>query len=153
MHKNFILSEESHCLVLANRFLPSCANCKIPVQGEGFRMSHCLSGLLQILDYFLFTVITNKAFLSIDISCRLPQFSLLTGEATCCCFIQLKSNFLALKKKIRVLCTPRANVIIRYEQKQEQSFIFVSYHPWAQWIGKWGAISLAKCSWPEGGEG
>ena len=53
MHENFIFSEESHCLVLGNHSSPACANYKIQVQSEGFRMSQCPSGKLKILGYLL----------------------------------------------------------------------------------------------------
>lgn len=42
----------------------------------------------------------------------------------CGCFIQLKTNFLIVK----MLSPPEQNVMTKYEQNQEQNFIFITCH-------------------------
>lgn len=67
-------------------------------------------------------------------------------------FIQLKTNFLVLKMKTRVLLFSRENVLTKYEQKKKNRALFLS--PASPGLSRkenvGGALSLVKCSWPEG---
>ena len=55
----------------------------------------------------------------------------------CGYFIQLKTNFLIVK----MLSPPEQNVMTKYEQNQEQNFIFITCHPLGSVVRKGGGAS------------